>query len=168
MSEPMLFIFDKDGTICQSKFGNKFINSLADQELIPGVAGKCEKLRAQGHMLAVASNQGGVAWGFMNFDDASAIVAHSANLIGARDYIFCPHHPDVPNDPKYSRLKEYHIECNCRKPKPGMLFDLALFFKSAQVIFIGDMLTDKQAAEAFGCKFIWAWEFFDRPPPLEG
>ena len=74
----MLYIFDKDNTLCRSKSGQKFINSVADQELIPGVAEKCAELRAQGHTLAVASNQGGVAWGYMDYHTAHAIVKNAA------------------------------------------------------------------------------------------
>lgn len=76
----MLYIFDKDGTVCRSKSGQKFINSWEDQELIPGRGEKIAELKAQGRKIALASNQGGVAFGFMSYDEAEEIMAHAADL----------------------------------------------------------------------------------------
>lgn len=60
-----LYIFDKDGTICRSKSGKQFINSPEDQELIPGVKEKINELKAYDHKIAIASNQGDVAFGII-------------------------------------------------------------------------------------------------------
>lgn len=90
----MLYIFDKDGTICQSKSGQKFINTIDDQELIPGVLEKCRQLTNKGHELAIASNQGGVAFGILSYDEAHDIVEHAADLIEATGFMFSPFHPD--------------------------------------------------------------------------
>ncbi len=151
----MLYIFDKDGTICHSKSGQKFIHSIDDQILIPGVKEKCEFLREQSHSLTVCSNQGGVAFGFMSYEDAHVIITHAARLIRAHYYIFCPHHPDGTN--------KYGWECTCRKPSPEMLFMTmeSFDYSPKDTIFIGDMLTDKQAADAANIKFEWAKDFFN-------
>ena len=151
----MLFIFDKDGTICHSASGQKFINSKDDQELIPGVLEKVEVLRKDGHTLAVASNQGGVAWGIMSEVEADLIVAHAATLIGAEDWRMCPYHPKG-SKPEYAR------ESTCRKPSPGMILELmeSLAFLPDQTIFIGDRDEDEGAAQAAGVEFIWEKEFF--------
>ena len=79
----MLYIFDKDGTICQPNDGSKFINKIEQQELIPGVSEKCSSLISQGHHLAIASNQGGGAFGIMSANEAEAIVCDAARLIKA-------------------------------------------------------------------------------------
>lgn len=149
----MLYIFDKDGTICQSKFGAKFINSADDQELIPGVAAHCAELRAKGHTLAVASNQGGVAFGIMSEAEAAEIVAHAAQLIHADAWNVCPHHPDGNN--------KFAIECNCRKPGPQMLLDLMekLGYTPETTVFVGDRPEDEGAAKAAGVAFVWAKDF---------
>jgi len=152
-----LYIFDKDGTICRSRSGKKFINSIDDQELFPDVAEKCAALQVRGHKLAVASNQGGVAWdGLMTESQAREIIEHSANLIKADAWAVCPHHPKGNNG--------YAIGCECRKPKPGMILQLAsqLGFALGDVIFIGDMDSDKEAAQAAGVEFRWADGFFGR------
>ena len=152
-----LYIFDKDGTICQSKTGKKFINSIDDQELIPGVADKIEELyRAGDHFVAVASNQGGVAFGFMSEDDARKIVKHAAHLIGSLRFRVCPHHPNGIN--------EYATDCQCRKPGPQMLIDLmlSLGYTPKNTVFVGDRLEDQQAARNAGVAFVWADEFFGR------
>jgi len=161
-----LFIFDKDGTICESRTGKKFINSVADQRLILDVAEKCAELREQGHLLAVASNQGGVAWGFMDHETARRIVMHAADLISAVDWEFCPHHPDATVEEITSETYRYCRRCQCRKPEPGMIFDLIMRWSSLNLTtFIGDRPEDQQAAEAAGVKFVWAWEFFGRGRP---
>ncbi len=152
----MLYIFDKDWTICQPKeAGERFINSTEQQILMPRVAEKCAKLQQQGHALAVASNQGGVAWGFMSEADAEALVAHAAGLIQADAWTVCPHH-------RKGRIAEYAIECDCRKPQPGMIFRLMkeLDYNADEVVFVGDMESDCLAAKAAGVKFVWADKFF--------
>ena len=153
-----LIIFDKDNTIARSKSGQKFINEVDDQELIPGVKEKCEELIAQGHTLAIASNQGGVAFDFMTYQAASDIVRHSAELIGADHWEFCPHHPN-------GTVFDYAVDSRDRKPGPGMLEKVSFFFSIEDVTFVGDRPEDKQAAKRFGCKFRWAWEYFGRDEP---
>ena len=152
----MLIIFDKDGTLI-GNFNNRPANSIEEQQLLPGVAEKCAELRAQGHDLAVASNQGGVAYGLISQDEAAALVAHAAGLIGSRLFLFCPHHPKGANP-------HYAIECDCRKPRPGMLLQLMWRAKAApaDTIMVGDSESDRQAAEAAGVAFAYAKDFFKK------
>ena len=131
----MLKIFDKDWTICQSADGSKYINAPGNQVLMPGVAEKCAALRAAGHTLAVASNQGGVAYKKMTYQQAEEIVAHAAGLIGAELFLFCPHHPKGSHE-LYAR------ECYCRKPQPGMLIDTMEIMGAKKAVFIGDRAED--------------------------
>lgn len=151
----MLFIFDKDGTICRAISGDKFINSVDDQELIPGVLEVCERLREEGHTLAVASNQGGVAFGIMTAEQAQEIVGHAADLIGAEAWAVSLTHPA-------GRITEYAVETDYRKPGPGMLNDLRkrLGFDVADTRMIGDRPEDIQAAAAAEVKFSWTKDFF--------
>jgi D-glycero-D-manno-heptose 1,7-bisphosphate phosphatase len=149
-----LYIFDKDKTLVGPLEGPP-ANSIEEQNLLPSVAEKCAALRAQGHTLAVASNQGGVAWGFLTEDEAYALVEHAAGLIGAEAIAMCPHHPK-------GRIEQYAIKCPRRKPESGMLLDLMrrLGFHASRTVYVGDMDTDRQAAEAAGIQFIWAKDFF--------
>lgn len=152
-----LIIFDKDGTLVQD-CGNRPPNTPDEQFLLPGVYLKCQHLLKLGHILAVASNQGGVAFGFMSDAEAQKIVRHAADLIGAQIWNYCPHHPNGNN--------EFAQVCECRKPGPKMILDIIkvarevykLDFK--EIVFVGDQETDRQAAEAAGVQFQWADDFF--------
>jgi D-glycero-D-manno-heptose 1,7-bisphosphate phosphatase len=152
-----LIIFDKDGTLCRNKHDHDgFINHWDDQELIPGVAGKCKLLRDQGVLLAVASNQGGVAFGHMNDGLAYSIVCHAAKFISADLFNHCPFHPDGSE-------KEYARDDYDRKPRPGMLLK-AMIMASAEpreTLMVGDRQEDQEAAMRAGCDFMWAHQFFN-------
>lgn len=151
-----LYIFDKDKTLVGPLEGPP-ANTIAEQKLLPGVAEKCAKLRAQGHTLAIASNQGGVAWGFITEEGAYALIEHAAGLIGAEAVAMCPHHPK-------GKIARYAIECSRRKPAPGMLLALMqrLGFHASKTIYVGDMDSDREAARTAGVKFIWAKDFFEK------
>lgn len=147
----MLYIFDKDGTLVQELEGRP-PNKPEEQILMPGVKEKITALRAAGHEVAIASNQGGVAKRYITYRDGHAIMQDLKRKLAAHDifYRFCPHHPDVDG------------ECRCRKPKPGMLLDIMNGFGAqvADTIMIGNADTDRLAANAAGVKFVWAEEFF--------
>lgn len=150
----MLYIFDKDNTLIA--LDGRPPNSVAEQYLLPGVAKKCAELRKQGHILAIASNQGGVAFGYLTQLQAQVLVRHAARLIGADDWVMCPHHP-------HGTIVPYNVVCQCRKPAPGMLHTLMHHFRHTpfNTTYVGDQDTDRQAAQAAGCKFAWAQMFFE-------
>ena len=150
-----LYIFDKDLTLVQGSNGHA-PNKIEDQHLFSGVAERCEELRNDGHILAVASNQGGVAYGILSENEAHELVQHAARLIGAVDYEVCTHHPR-------GKIPHYSIVCSCRKPAPGMILALIdrLNGTVEDTIFVGDAESDREAAEAAGVSFVYANEFFD-------
>lgn len=146
----VLYIFDKDNTLVGG-MSNRPANIPAEQQLLPGVAIKIAELRAQGHRLAIASNQGGVAWGFISLEQADELLRDCASKIGGVDaYEFCPH-----DDKKGTH-------CECRKPRAGMLKAIMrrLNASARETIMIGDQDADQQAAVAAGVPFIWAADFF--------
>lgn len=146
----MLYIFDKDGTLVEEINGRP-PNKPEEQVLKAGVREKIRTLRAEGHKIAIASNQGGVSKGYITYEEAEFLLDDVAMKIGGLDdFTFCPHHTDMGD------------ECSCRKPKPGMLFDLMRFLDmpKTETIMVGNDQTDEQAAEAAGVKFVWAVEFF--------
>lgn len=155
-----IYIFDKDGTICRSKSGKKFINSVEDQELIPGVKEKIEQLQSNSHKIAIASNQGGVAFGHMSIRDASQIMTDAKDLVGADVAIYCPYHPD-------GTVEYFKLDSIYRKPNPGMIFECVRFICNLdklgadRVIFIGDRPEDQEAAQRAGVQFEWASDFFE-------
>lgn len=161
-SNRKLFIFDKDGTLVKSvvnpKTGKSHApNKLEDQDYFEDVQAKCDALRAQGHALAVASNQGGVAFGIFPAVEADTLVSAAAIYIGAETYRVCFYHPA-------GKIAEYARESQMRKPAPGMLLSLMaeLGFDPEQTVMVGDWNSDKQAAAAAGCSFEWTNDFFQR------
>lgn len=156
----MLFIFDKDKTIVGGP-DNRPANTPEEQQPLTGVIETIAALRAAGHQIAIASNQGGVAWGFITVAQAQALVKDAAAKIGGVDFWRCScyderakaKNPDSP----YAR-KSYR-----RKPKPGMLKELMRSAGVASAVMVGDSEDDRKAAEAAGgVAFRWADEFFGR------
>lgn len=151
----MLIIFDKDGTLVESIDGRP-ANILEEHKLLPNVVEKCAQLKAEGHMLGIASNQGGVAFGYMRYNAAKALMLHLTEQIGADYMMFCPYHP-------HGSIKRYARESLCRKPNPGMIFEIARRAKMddpQQILFVGDLETDQAAAARAGVQFAWAKDFF--------
>ena len=93
----MLYIFDKDGTLVRElpdpKIGTRPANTPEEQELLPGVLSKIVSLKAEGHRIAIASNQGGVSWGFMSMAQAYDVMNDACQkLNGLPDaQLFCPY-----------------------------------------------------------------------------
>ena len=158
----MLYIFDKDGTLVEElpdpKLGTRPANTPEEQRLIPGVYDKIAELKAAGHHIWIASNQGGVSWGFITYRQAIDVMADACNKIGIirNNYAFCPYDERGKFASEYSQWKHY------RKPLPGMIEAIADYEGESRdrVIYIGDHDTDRQAAEAAGVKFMWAKDFF--------
>ena len=155
----MLYIFDKDGTLIAS-LGKRPANSPAEQHPLPGVVKKLAELRGAGHRLALASNQGGVAWGFLTLEKAAALMQDCAEKVGGLDAVrFSPYDSKAaarrPNSP-------YAREHESRKPRPGMLLEIMaeLGAAPAETVMVGDQESDREAAEAAGVQFAWAETFF--------
>jgi D-glycero-D-manno-heptose 1,7-bisphosphate phosphatase len=136
-----LIILDRDGVINQDS--EAFIKSPAEWIPIPGSMEAIAKLNRAGYRVVVASNQSGIARGMFNMPALNAIhqkMHATAQLAGADiDAIFfCPHSADD--------------NCDCRKPKPGMLHNIAKRFDTSLkgVPNIGDSLRDLQAGFVVG------------------
>lgn len=160
-----LYIFDKDQTLVESVVGKNgkthAPNRIEEQDYFSDVAEKCKSLREAGDTLAVASNQGGVSFGIFDAAEAELLVSSAAAYIGAKAYRVCFYHPK-------GRVSPFNSEHPNRKPAPGMLLELMseLGFTPDQTVMVGDWATDKQAAEAAGCAFEWANDFFQRNDPF--
>lgn len=146
---------DRDGTI--NKYIG-FLRHLDEFELIAEVAEAIRMINESGYLAIVVTNQPVIARGEVTFEQLDDIHKKMETLLGKEGaYIdglyFCPHHPDKGFDREVAELK---IDCDCRKPKPGMLFkaaeeyniDLSLSY------MIGDSEIDIIAGTRAGCKSI--------------
>jgi HAD superfamily hydrolase (TIGR01662 family) len=131
------FIFDYDGTLRDTKNGDKFPTSTDNIVILPGRKEKLAKLKKDGALLLGVSNQSGIAKGELTKDRAIECFQHTNKLLGVDiDFQFCPH--KVPP-----------ITCYCRKPGTGLGVALIVKYKldPRKCVFVGDMGTDKSFAE---------------------
>lgn len=115
---------DRDGVINKEV---KFLNKPEQMELIPGAAEAIKLINESGYLAIVITNQPVIARGEATWEDLHLINNKMETLLGEKHaYIngiyICPHHPDKGFN---GERCEYKIDCNCRKPKPGMLLKAA-------------------------------------------
>ncbi len=146
MSRPAAFI-DRDGVLNEER---AFVYRPQDFVFIPGAIEGLRLLQRSGFALVVVTNQSGIARGLYTEADYLSLTAHIRERLGAEgvglDAIeYCPHLPDAP-------VSAYRRECDCRKPKPGMLLRAikALDIDPRRSFLVGDRLTDVEAGRAAG------------------
>ena len=144
---------DRDGTI--NKYVG-FLRDIGDFELLSGVAEAVKLINASGYLAIVVTNQPVIARGEVTVPQLQEIHNKMETLLGAEgaylDAIYyCPHHPHKGYEGEVPELK---IDCDCRKPKPGMLLKAAEEFNIdlSQSWMIGDGENDIKAGKAAGCK----------------
>jgi D-glycero-D-manno-heptose 1,7-bisphosphate phosphatase len=151
-----LIIFDADGTLrrCTVK-GQPCPNAEDQWELMPGVQEKMAKFDfgPNGILIGIASNQAGVSLGYLTehtayqlLKDLFVAVTDCWPTYGLLQV--CPH--------------PVNGGCDCRKPAPGMLLRIMRIAGVLQdrTLYVGDMESDEQAAQAAGVDFQWAKDFF--------
>ena len=143
---------DRDGTI---NVLNDFITKPEDFILIDGAAEAIKTINDSGFLAIVITNQPVIARGDIDFQTLDLIHNKMETDLGKQgafidDLFFCPHHPDMGFDGE--RL-EYKIDCDCRKPKPGMIFKAAQKYNIdlANSYMVGDHNRDIEAGAAAGC-----------------
>lgn len=144
---------DRDGTI--NKYVG-FLRNIDDFELIDGVSEAIKLINQSGYLAIVVTNQPVIARGELSWDELHEIHRKMETLLGKDGaYIdgmyICPHHPDKGFE---GERPEYKIDCECRKPKPGLLLQAAKVFNidlSASYM-IGDSQRDVEAGENAGVK----------------
>jgi D-glycero-D-manno-heptose 1,7-bisphosphate phosphatase len=138
-----LVILDRDGTINHDS--DEYIKSPAEWRPIAGSLEAIARLTHAGYRIVVATNQSGIARGL--FDTSTLVAIHAAMQravaqAGGRidGFFFCPHAADSA--------------CDCRKPKPGMLLDIARRFNVSlpDVYMVGDASRDIEAAASAGAR----------------
>ena len=149
---PAIFL-DRDGTI--SKEVN-LLNSPDQLELIEGAAEAIKLINKSDYLSIIVTNQPVIARNLCSIEELEYIHATLETLLGKEGaYVnaiyYCPHHPDkgYPEE-----RPEYKIDCECRKPKPGMLLQAAKDWNIdiASSYMIGDTSRDLEAGRNAGCK----------------
>jgi histidinol-phosphate phosphatase family protein len=142
-----LIILDRDGVLNQKPPRAQYITRWDEFRWLPGAKQAIKLLNDAKYRVVVVSNQAGIARGLMNETDLNVIhgkmLEELADEGGAIAKIYvCPHGWDD--------------RCECRKPKPGMLFAVQRDFHIdlTKTFFIGDDERDVQAGNAAGCKTI--------------
>jgi histidinol-phosphate phosphatase family protein len=146
---------DRDGTI------NKYVGLLYKPEmfeLLSGAAAAIRRINRSPYLCFVVSNQPVVARNLCDMATVGNIHRKMETELGKEhafldDIVFCPHHPDrgFPGE-----NAEYKVQCDCRKPKPGMLLDIAKRYnvELKSSFLIGDTTGDIQTAKNAGVKSI--------------
>ena len=144
---------DRDGTI--NKYVG-FLRNIDEFELMDGAAEAIKKINASGYLAIVVTNQPVIARGEVSFEELEEIHNKMETLLGKEgaylDAIyFCPHHPHKGYEGERPELK---VDCDCRKPKPGMLLKAAQDFNIdlAQSWMVGDGENDIKAGQNAGCQ----------------
>jgi D-glycero-D-manno-heptose 1,7-bisphosphate phosphatase len=143
--QPKVVVLDRDGVI--NVDSPDFIKTPDEWHAIPGSLEAIAKLKQAGFEVAIATNQSGVGRGLFSIDTLWDIHRKMlAEILAAGGYVkrifFCLHTPED--------------NCDCRKPKPGLMNQIAEYFACGfdHMIMIGDAARDLQAAESVGARAI--------------
>ncbi len=144
LSRRPAIILDRDGVLNEKAPRAQYVRNWAEFKWLPGAKESLRRLNGAGFKVIIISNQAGINRGAMTEKDLHDIhmkmVAEVEQSGGRIDAIyFCPH--------------DWDQGCECRKPRPGMLFQAQHDFNLdlSRTLFIGDDERDAQAADAAGC-----------------
>lgn len=153
-------LFDRDGVVIKlrTERGLKEVAIHPNEvELIDGAAEFIRSFKEQGWLTIIVSNQPDVAKGKTTLSELEATKQEMIKQLAYKGVVldeiyYCLHHP---NENKVVR-KEYLLDCDCRKPKPGLLLQAAKDFgiNLTNSWMIGDRFIDIQAGKRAGCKTI--------------
>jgi D-glycero-D-manno-heptose 1,7-bisphosphate phosphatase len=133
---------DRDGTVIVDKV---HLTQAENVELLPGAAEAVRRLNEAGLFTVIVSNQSVIARGMTTAEKVDGAMARMQELLKEHDahidaFYYCPHHEDFSGP------------CDCRKPKPGMLFDAAVEhdLDLERSYMVGDWWSDIGAGRAAG------------------
>lgn len=149
-NQPLKAVFlDRDGVI---NIDHGYTYQIEDFEFFPGVFPACRRFISLGYKIVVVTNQSGIARGYFTESDFEALTDFMLNEFKMQgiqiDAVYhCPHHGQ-------EGYGEYKVNCECRKPKPGMLLKAAeeLNLTLSESVMIGDKVSDMIAGRAAGVK----------------
>ncbi len=141
MKRKALFL-DRDGTINIEK---NYIYKIEDFEFIDGIFELIKEYQGKGFLIFIITNQAGIARKLYSVADYEKLTNWMLKQFRRKGIeitktYYCPHHPEITGD------------CNCRKPKPGMILQAIDEFhiNPAQSVLIGDKKSDILAGENAG------------------
>jgi len=150
MSSKAVFL-DKDGTLIDDLPYN------VNPDLIRLSTGALEALsllQEQGYRLIVVTNQSGVARGYFEEKELQQVEESLRDLLASSGisldgFYYCPHYPN-------GEMSQYAVECFCRKPQPGMIYQAALEHRLNlnDSWLVGDILNDMEAGNRAGCRTV--------------
>lgn len=160
-------VLDRDGVI------NTFVGDITNLEqfrIVEDLVQSIKILRNQNFKIFVATNQPGIAKGFLNWDQLSSLhgsvdMILSSNGLLLDGWYICPHHPEKGFPGEILELK---IDCNCRKPKDGLIRQINEDFPLdlEKSWFVGDQLSDFHLANSVGLSFVQIGKAFNLPNVL--
>jgi histidinol-phosphate phosphatase family protein len=140
-------ILDRDGVLNKRRPRGQYVRHWSEFEWLPGALEALQLLKEANYRVAIVSNQAGIGRGVMNEADLLQIhdrMRADASAAGGRidEIYYCPH--------------DWEAGCDCRKPKPGMLFQAQrdLNLDLSRTVFVGDDERDGEAADQAGCPFV--------------
>lgn len=135
-------ILDRDGTINIEK---DYLHKVEDFEFEEGVIEGLKILADLGYIFVVVTNQSGIARGYYTEDDLHVLNTYIGKVlekegIKIEKFYYCPHHLE-------KGVGKYRVDCECRKPKPGMLEEAIKEFDidREKSFMVGDNISDIQA-----------------------
>lgn len=138
---------DRDGVINLEK---NYLYKVDDFEFVPTAISGLKRIISMGYKIIIVTNQAGIARGLYKLSDYYILTEYYLDLLKSEDIdildvVFCPHHPD-------GVVKEFSINCECRKPKPGMIIEASKKFSIdlENSIMVGDKESDILAGSNAG------------------
>lgn len=146
-SYPGVFL-DRDGVV-NEEVG--FITSTQQLNIYPFAIDAIRKLKEEGWKCIIITNQSAVARGMLTEEELQVINQKVITQLGVDDIYYCPHFPPEKND-----ILPYNINCNCRKPKAGLIFKAAKDYNIdlTKSFMVGDRATDILAGQNAGLKTV--------------
>ena len=135
---------DRDGTL---NIDHGYVHQIDDFQFIENSIEALKELKAMGYLLVLVTNQSGIARGYFSEDQFLQLTEWMDWSLADRGVdldgiYYCPHHPEGQG--------EFRQDCDCRKPKPGMLLQAIKELKidPEQSFMVGDKVEDLLAGEA--------------------
>jgi len=145
-----ILLLDRDGVINEKAAKGEYVNCWEEFRWIERTRDSLRQLSKMGFRFIVISNQAGIARGMTSPEEVERIHRKMVETLAAEgieilQVYVCPHH--------------WEDNCDCRKPKPGMLFQASRdhLFRLDRTVFVGDDPRDLEAAEQAGCRGV-LWE----------
>lgn len=141
--------FDRDGVLNVDK---SYLYKIEELEWIEGTFEAMAYLKEKGYLVLVVTNQSGIARGYYTVDDMNKLHQHMQEQVAQNGgkiekFYYCPHLKD-------GGVAEYAVDCDCRKPKPGLILQAMAEYEvdTENSFLIGDKPRDVESAEAAGLK----------------